>query len=185
MRTTLTRIIGWLTLALALGARAQGQTRIEKRWPLESGGTVRIASPLGTIRVLGWDVDTLAVTARLEPRTGRFSGGGDGQVRKLELAGRAELEVRVPRNVTVWVKSTSADIEVVGVDGTLDLTSVGGTVHVVGTPQDVTLQELRVETFFPSDAESEEAWMRLMFTESGTTDRDNDWCVPPRTSTTA
>jgi len=25
----------------------------------------------------------------------------------------------------------------------------------LGTPQDVTLQELRIETFFPADAESE------------------------------
>ena len=46
-------------------------------------------------------------------------------------------------------------------------------IMTLGTPQDVTLQELRVETFFPADAESEEAWMRLMFTESGATDRDN------------
>ena len=29
------------------------------------------------------------------------------------------------------------------------------TIMTLGTPQDVTLQELRVETFFPADAESE------------------------------
>src|SRR5262249_25149591 len=46
-------------------------------------------------------------------------------------------------------------------------------IMTLGTPQDVTLQELRVETFFPADAESERGWMRLMFTESGSTDRDN------------
>jgi len=28
----------------------------------------------------------------------------------------------------------------------------------LGTPRDVTLQELRVETFFPADAESERVW---------------------------
>src|SRR3989442_14495625 len=47
----------------------------------------------------------------------------------------------------VWVRSTAADIDVVGMDGTLDLSTVGGAVHVVGTPQDVTAETMdgRVE----------------------------------------
>ena len=36
------------------------------------------------------------------------------------------------------------------------------TIMTLGTPQDVTLQELRIETFFPADAESEVTWRRLM-----------------------
>ncbi len=32
------------------------------------------------------------------------------------------------------------------------------TYMTLGTPRDVTLQELRVETFFPADAESERVW---------------------------
>jgi len=47
------------------------------------------------------------------------------------------------------------------------------TIMTLGTPQDVTLQELRVETFFPSDAASEQAWMRLMSEESGGRDGRN------------
>ena len=35
------------------------------------------------------------------------------------------------------------------------------TIMTVGTPQDVTLQELRIETFFPADEESETVWRRL------------------------
>src|SRR5262245_7770692 len=35
------------------------------------------------------------------------------------------------------------------------------TIMTLGTPQDVTLQELRLETFFPADPESEAAWARL------------------------
>src|SRR3989442_13633793 len=47
----------------------------------------------------------------------------------------------------VWVRSAAADIDVVGMDGTLDLSTVGGAVHVVGTPQDVTAETMdgRVE----------------------------------------
>jgi len=36
------------------------------------------------------------------------------------------------------------------------------TIMTLGTPHDVTLQELRVETFFPADAASEQAWQSLI-----------------------
>jgi transcriptional regulator with XRE-family HTH domain len=35
------------------------------------------------------------------------------------------------------------------------------TIMTLGTPQDVTLQELRIESFFPADAASERAWSNL------------------------
>jgi transcriptional regulator with XRE-family HTH domain len=34
------------------------------------------------------------------------------------------------------------------------------TIMTLGTPQDVTLQELRIETFFPADQNSERCWLR-------------------------
>jgi len=146
----------WLTVALALlGRQAMAQARVDQRWPLDPGGSVRIVSPFGRIRVLGWDVDSVAVSGRLDAGAGRFYATGDAGARKLGVdiaadarnAGRAELEVRVPRRATVWVRSTAADIDVVGMDGTLDLSTVGGGVHVVGTPQDVTAETMdgRVE----------------------------------------
>ena len=36
------------------------------------------------------------------------------------------------------------------------------TIMTIGTPQDITLQELRIETFFPADAASEETWRRAI-----------------------
>ena len=36
------------------------------------------------------------------------------------------------------------------------------TIMTIGTPQDITLQELRIETFFPADEESEATWRTLM-----------------------
>jgi MmyB-like transcription regulator ligand binding domain len=47
------------------------------------------------------------------------------------------------------------------------------TIMTLGTPQDVTLQELRVETFFPSDAASEHASLRLMSKTPGAPDGGN------------
>src|SRR5713101_3067402 len=137
---------GWLALALTLLVRqATAQAQIAQRWPLDAGGSVRIANPAGRIRVLGWDADSVAVSGRLEPRAGRFSAAGDRHVRTLGVdtgPGAAELEIHVPRRATVWVKSAMATIEVEGVEGTLDLTSQGGSIRVVGTPQDVTAETM-------------------------------------------
>ncbi len=36
------------------------------------------------------------------------------------------------------------------------------TIMTIGTPQDITLQELRIETFFPADEPSESTWRALM-----------------------
>jgi len=147
MRTTV-----WLALAL-LARQATAQALIEQRWPLDPGGSVRIVNPTGSIRVLGWDADSIAISALLERRAGRFAAAGDAQVRTLGVdaaaaggggggGGIAELEVHVPRGATLWVKSNTANIEVEGVDGTLDLSSQGGNIRVVGTPHDVTAETM-------------------------------------------
>ena len=142
----MTRHSPWLVLVLALGARsgtAQAPpsrvNTIGERWPFAPDGSVRIVNPSGRIRVIGWDVDSLAVRAR---GSGRLAAAGTASVRTLVVTGRAGLEVRVPRGARVWVKSVSGDIDVVGVDGTLDLNSVVGAIHVVGTPADVTAETM-------------------------------------------
>ncbi|HVH66775.1 MAG TPA: hypothetical protein VM716_02830 [Gemmatimonadales bacterium] len=139
-----------LALLFAGPPPAGAQQRIEQRWPLEPHGSVRIVNPFGTIRVMGWDSDSLGVSARLAPRIAKFSTTGDTSVRKLWVdvspqageAGRADLTVHVPRAVNLWVKSIAADIAVEGVDGVLDLNSVSGAIHVLGTPQDVTAETM-------------------------------------------
>jgi transcriptional regulator with XRE-family HTH domain len=45
--------------------------------------------------------------------------------------------------------------------GALEL-RIFSTIMTVGTPQDITLQELRVETFFPADDASEKTWRSLL-----------------------
>ena len=126
-------------LGNALGQAPAGRNRFEQRWPFAADGSVRIVNPAGRIRVIGWDTDSLAVSGR---GPGSLAAPGTAAVRKLVVTGKAELEVHVPRGARVWVKSASADIDVVGVDGTLDLNSVGGAIHVVGTPADVTAETM-------------------------------------------
>jgi hypothetical protein len=144
----MTRRIARLGLVLALGPfggapplgqAPAGGNGFEQRWPFAADGSVRIVNPAGRIHVIGWDVDSLAVSGR---GPGSLAAPGTAAVRKLVVTGKAELEVHVPRGARVWVKSASADIDVIGVDGTLDLNSVGGAIHVVGTPADVTAETM-------------------------------------------
>ena len=141
----MTRNIAWFGLVLVLGQAPVDRNRFDARWPFAGDGSVRIVNPSGRINVIGWDVDSLAVSGR---GPGRLVSSGTASVRKLVVTGGgAELEVHVPRGARVWVKSASADIDVVGVDGTLDLNSLAGAIHVVGTPADVTAETMdgRVE----------------------------------------
>jgi DUF4097 and DUF4098 domain-containing protein YvlB len=53
-----------------------------------------------------------------------------------------KLELRVPRNARVWIKSGSADIDVEGVAGGLDLNIVGGSIRVQGKPRELIMESM-------------------------------------------
>src|SRR2546428_12668397 len=97
------RMRGCLALALALLARqATAQTRTDERWPLDSGGSVRIMNPFGRARVLGWAADSVGVSARLERGAGRFFEAGGEHVGELGVdtaggGGGGDLEARGAR----------------------------------------------------------------------------------------
>lgn len=132
----------WCTLALAaLGASVTGplaaQQRVEAGRSVAADGYVRIWNGAGSLRVEGWDVDSLAVTGTA-PR-GAFFLHGDGQAAKVGLEGNldvlsGDLVVRVPRSATVWIRTTSASITVRGLTGSLDVYSVTGAMDVAGRP---------------------------------------------------
>src|SRR6185295_7451086 len=53
-----------------------------------------------------------------------------------------KLELRVPRNARVWIKTGSADIDVSGIGGGLDLNIIGGTVRVNGKPRELLVESM-------------------------------------------
>lgn len=136
----MTRSGGWVVGGgLALVLAAAGTARAQS-FAFAPDGAVRIVNPAGRVRVIGWDADSLGVSP------GRVTVSGDTHVKKLVVTSSntdtVDLEVHVPRRATVWVKSRTAAIDVEGMDGTLDLNSIGGPIHVVGTPADVTAETM-------------------------------------------
>jgi DUF4097 and DUF4098 domain-containing protein YvlB len=105
----------------------------------------------GAVKVSGWDRDTVMVVGTVnEPPNGEWVIGGSAEGVRMSLwssdAGTAvkpsTLEVRVPRNAQVWVKTESAEILVADVRGSLDVNSVTGPITVTGSPREIFAETL-------------------------------------------
>ena len=143
--------VGVLLVAMLAPAGLAAQERLDRRIPIASDASIRILNLAGSIRVTGWNKDTLAVRGILPGGAGKFFYmGGKGRVAKLgvdlpESDNReqsADLEVFVPVRAKVWVKAATADIQISDFSGGLDLYSVSGVIRVRGTPQQVSAESM-------------------------------------------
>lgn len=134
-----------LVMLLVAGAPLAAQERVDRRFAIAPDASIRVQNLVGSVRVTGWDRDTVAVTGFVAKGGGRFYAGGAGRGAKLGIEEPAEgtqipashLEAMVPRRSRVWVKTASADIRVTDVLGGLDLYSVTGAVRVGGEAGEV------------------------------------------------
>lgn len=148
----------WKTLAAALTlffgvglavSPARAQEAIEQGSAAIADGTVKITNAAGSVRVRGWNRDSVAVTGTL----GAGSEGVDFSVTGRETRIRVvlprgasqelrgtELVVRVPEDSHVAVRTAAADVDVDSVYGVVDAESVSGRVRVAGSPRMVYAQ---------------------------------------------
>lgn len=125
---------------LLVAAPLMAQQKIDRGIAIAPDASIRITNMAGLTRIIGWDADSIAVTGTVAAGAGFFFGGR-GQFSKMGVERRDEtlaepgstLEVRVPRGARVSVKSGTANIEVTGIRGELELTSVSGSVRVEGS----------------------------------------------------
>lgn len=111
--------------------------------------------PLGGRRfIVNWDEVARHLLARAERE---LTGSDDRQAASLlaELRGYAGT---LPRGATPLAGDLLLPIHIRRGDVELRLFSA---IMTLGTPRDVTLQELRIETFFPADAASDAAWRAI------------------------
>lgn len=128
-----------LWVAALFGSPLPAQQKVERGIAIAPDAAIRIMNLSGTIRVLGWDRDSIAVTGTAPLNTSFFMAGS-GRMAKLGLepddpknpATGGALDVRVPRRARVWVRSTGGAIDVQALEGEADLVSVGGTLRVTG-----------------------------------------------------
>ncbi|MBI3792432.1 MAG: hypothetical protein HY275_16345 [Gemmatimonadetes bacterium] len=137
-----------LLFALATSPlHAQGAAHAnERRLPLNADGVVKVFNYGGAVRIVGWNKDTVSVTSTAPLPATFFMGGSAGGIKLgLESDGsgaRADLTVSVPAGARVWVRTTSANVEVTGLTGALDVGTVEGRIHVRAQPQQLTVESM-------------------------------------------
>ncbi len=135
-----------LALAAAAPAAAQAARATERRLPLNRDGVIKVFNYAGAVRVIGWARDSVAVTSTA-PLPANFFMGGTASGVKLGLEGdgpgsRADLTVSVPAGARVWVRTTTADVEVTGLSGSLDVATVEGAITVRAQPQQLAAESM-------------------------------------------
>ena len=142
-----------IALLLTVSTSGGAQQKVLLGHATTSTVSIRLFAAVRKISVEGWDRDSvelsgvIAKEARAEMNVGSPSGAPKGMKMFVEAetdqAGReGNLLLRVPRNARVWVKTGSADLEVTGIRGGLDLNVVGGSITVHGSPHDVRAESM-------------------------------------------
>lgn len=115
--------------------------------------------PLGARRhIVNWDEVATHLMARAERELNHAAHDETARELLSEIRGYAPPGPhRSPSRVTPADLLLPIQLMVNGVE-----LRMFSTIMTLGTPRDVTLQELRVETFFPADPGSEAAWKTLL-----------------------
>jgi transcriptional regulator with XRE-family HTH domain len=109
--------------------------------------------PLGMRRcIANWDEVARHLLGRAEREFARFTGDDTAAALLRELKEYAGPGTQQPPRTSLEMTDLLLPVHLRRGDMELRLFS---TIMTLGTPQDVTLQELRIETFFPADAASE------------------------------
>src|SRR4051812_43855974 len=144
MRIRTALFAGILLSASALSA----QTKVSRGIHLNTDGAVRIYNLGGSVRVIGWNRDSVAVRGSLG-KGSTLHMGGSVQGIKMFVEDEDErnpapaiLEVYVPLYAQVWVKTATAGIDVTGLLGSLDLYVVSGAITVAGNPAAVSAEAI-------------------------------------------
>jgi hypothetical protein len=137
-------------ILLAPSAMARAQQPVLKGHAATPDASVRLMAAVGGVRVIGWARDSVELTGTVPAGSRVEFSSGEGMARGMKmyvevpnerLAREGRLVLRVPKGARVWLKTGSADIDVAGVVGGLDLNVVGGSITVHGNPR-----ELRAES---------------------------------------
>ena len=155
-----------LTSHTILGAgAAEAQKKVRDRFAAPSDGFVRIYNMVGTLKVMGWNKDSIAVTgsAHIGPNEGfimhRSREGTKLGVwdESLDETKPTHLEIYVPMKSSVWVKTGSANVYITGVTGSVDISSTTGAIEVGGTPRDITSESMGGDIVLHADTRSARA----------------------------
>ena len=126
-----------ITATVSFAENAPAQTSVERRMALNPGAAVKGFVPAGTVRIIGWDRDSLVITGSVAPSERFYFGGGRAGVKfgvEARSAGAesrpSHLVIHVPKRSQISMKGASANIQAVDASGWFY--TVGGNISVAG-----------------------------------------------------
>lgn len=137
-----------MVAALALTAPAQASKPIDERRPLDADGRVSVNNLAGSIEVVAWDRNEVAITGELGEDVEELEISGSARSLTVhvryprKLRGSVEetlLRLQVPKSAALELEGVSADIRVSGTDGALSASSVSGDIDVRTKSDEITL----------------------------------------------
>lgn len=138
-----------LLLGLTSPAAGGAQAPTHYGRAIAPDAAVRIFNLAGTVRVTGWDRDSIDVSAIVPGDGGRLMFGGGSMGVKLGIDPPAAatypgslLEVRVSTRARVWIKTESAEILVSGLTSSADVSSVSGRVVITGDIEQLSAESM-------------------------------------------
>lgn len=142
------------TLAAVLAASPaaarplHAQSTVERGWPLDMDGDIRVHNYSGSVTLIGWDRDSVAVTAVVLPGHA-FFGGGSRRGIKLGVessdprnASPASVTIRAPSRARVEIRGAATTIDVRDFAGSIDASTLGGAVTIAGPAAEVTVETM-------------------------------------------
>lgn len=157
-------------VALAAAASpATAQQKVDIGRTVAKDIAITFQGPFAQLKVIAWDIDSVSITGTLDhgaqienvfagdmgarPRGAKvYVKGPEGMVKR-----GTTIEMRVPRMARVWIKGGMSEVNVTGVAGEVDITLVGGTIAVNGTPRALIVEAMDANVGVEGDIE----WMRI------------------------
>lgn len=135
--------------ALLIAVNSAGaQTKIDKGMKFEKTASFRVFSLAGTVRIIGWNRDSLHVRGSVA-KGDEFHMGGSPTGAKMFVENADErnpreavIEVFAPVRSKIWVKTASGSVTVSSFLGGLDIYTVSGAITVSGNPDDVNAEAM-------------------------------------------
>ncbi len=139
----------FITAALFLVTSSlPAQIKVDKGMKFEKTASFRIYTLAGTVRVIGWNRDSLHVRGSI-PKGDEFHMGGSSNGAKMFVENADErnprdaiIEVFAPARSKIWIKTASGSVTVTAFLGSLDIYTVSGAITVTGDPADVNAEAI-------------------------------------------
>lgn len=151
MKLTQLAVAAALSVALPLGAAAQGRTQIDTTVRIDRQGIVDLSIISGMITVTGWDRPDVRISAMTDGDTRlRFDANSSRITLEVDHEGNrgrhnrgdARYIVSVPRGVRLELEAVSGDVKATGSQGEINAGSVSGDVEVSNGVREVSVESV-------------------------------------------